>query len=127
MQSILAPAPRGPLLQTQADGATYAVGCCRRAAWRATTPPGAGLYGSGTWDWFTQALASNDDLLSGSGSMPDDYAASVQTTGRLSLGAAVAARLEQLGDADWFRWNWLRCYRFEALGASTGQAPWATP
>jgi len=123
VQSILGPgASGGPLLQTQADGATYAVGVLSAGSVAGNHSTYAGLYGSGTWDWFTQALVSNDDLLSGSGSMPDDYAASVQTTGRLSLGAAVAARLEQRGDVDWFRVELASgAYRFEALGASTGQ------
>lgn len=129
VQSILGPgASGGPLLQTQADGSTYAVGVLSAGSVAGNHSTYAGLYGSGTWDWFTQALVSNDDLLSGTASMLDDYAASVQTTARLSLGMAVAARLEQLGDVDWFRVELAAgVYRFEALGVSTGQGTLGDP
>lgn len=129
VQSILGPgASGGPLLETQADGATYAVGVLSSGSIANNRSTYAALHGGGTWEWFTQALVSNDDLLSGTGMLADDYAASVQTTGWLAVGSAVAARLEQAGDADWFKVELARgVYRLEAQGADTGRGTLGDP
>lgn len=131
--SILGPgASGGPLLQTLADGSVYAVGVLSSGSEAGRSSNYAALYGSGTWDWFAQALVSNDDLLStppgGAGPPPDDYAASVQTAGTLALGSPAPGWLEQVGDADWFRVVLAAgVYRFEALGAKTGQGTLGDP
>lgn len=127
--SILGPgASGGPLLETQADGATYAVGVLSAGSIANNHSTYAGLHGSGTWEWFTQALVSNDDLLSGTEAMADDYAGSALTAGRISVGNAVAAWLEQAGDVDWFKVELARgVYRFEAQGVDTGRGTLGDP
>lgn len=56
----------GPLLRTGANGSTYVVGVASSGDAADTTSTYAALFGPGTWEWFTQAIAGNDDLIGGS-------------------------------------------------------------
>ena len=55
----------GPLLRTAADGQVYVVGVASSGSENFDASTYAALFGAGTWEWFDQALAENDDLLAG--------------------------------------------------------------
>lgn len=128
--SLGAGASGGPLYQTRSDGIVYAVGVL--SAGDNSTSTYAALYGAGTWDWLSGALAGNNDLISGAGAgagaggtgsvanptpARDDFAASAQTLGALALGSVVTGRLETVGDVDWFKVTLaVGNYRFEVRG-----------
>lgn len=57
----------GPLVRTDADGEVYVVGVASSGDAADTVSTYAALFGPGNWDWYTAAMAYNDDLL-GSGS-----------------------------------------------------------
>ena len=57
----------GPLVRTDADGEVYVVGVASSGDAADTVATYAALFGPGNWDWYTTAMADNDDLL-GSGS-----------------------------------------------------------
>lgn len=57
----------GPLVRTDADGEVYVVGVASSGDAADTVSTYAALFGPGNWDWYTAAMADNDDLL-GSGS-----------------------------------------------------------
>lgn len=57
----------GPLVRTDADGEVYVVGVASSGDAADTVSTYAALFGPGNWDWYTTAMADNDDLL-GSGS-----------------------------------------------------------
>ena len=57
----------GPLVRTAANGEVYVVGVASSGDAADTVSTYAALFGPGNWDWYTAAMAANDDLL-GSGS-----------------------------------------------------------
>lgn len=61
--------------------------------------------------------------------MPDDYAASIATTGSLSVGGSISGNIETSGDRDWFRISLIagRTYQFELQGSDTGQGTLLDP
>jgi V8-like Glu-specific endopeptidase len=65
------------------------------------------------WNEFYAQLSSNDSLLGG---LSDDYSASTATSGDLGIGSSISARIETVGDKDWFRVVLVagRIYKFDA-------------
>ncbi|MCZ2405911.1 MAG: DVUA0089 family protein, partial [Burkholderiales bacterium] len=60
--------------------------------------------------------------------LPDDHGASAQASGALSLGATLAARLERVGDVDWFRVDLATgVYAIDVQGASTQRGTLGDP
>ena len=61
--------------------------------------------------------------------MPDDYAASTKTSGRVSVGSSATGEIETEGDRDWFKVT-LKAnttYRFDLKGQDTGDGALANP
>lgn len=77
---------------------------------------------------FYVAASSSDGVQTGHYSLrltrldTDDYSADTATTGRLSVGTPVWARLEQAGDQDWFAIDLVagQTYTFSLAGLSSG-------
>lgn len=118
----------GPLLQWLPQGGVDVVGVLSSGSTANNHSTYAGLHGNGTWNWFLRALIGNDDQVSGTAQWPDDHGASAQASGALSLNVTLAARLERVGDVDWFRVDLTRgVYAIDVQGASTQQGTLGDP
>lgn len=118
----------GPLLQWLPQGGVDVVGVLSSGSTANNHSTYAGLHGNGTWDWFLRALVGNDDLVSGTAQLPDDHGASVQASGALSLNVTLAARLERVGDVDWFQVDLATgVYAIDVQGASTQRGTLGDP
>ena len=127
--ALLGPgASGGPLLQFLPQGGASVVGVLSAGNVEGHESTYAGLQGAGTWDWFMKALVGNDDQISGTAHLPDDYGASAHASGVLSLNATLAARLERVGDVDWFRADLATgVYAIDVQGASTQRGTLGDP
>lgn len=133
----------GPLLQTDASGNNFVAGVLSSGNASDTVSTYAGLFGSGNFEWLTQAINGNNDLIGGSGfvnptgsvvnrgsSAPvnDDYSANINTTGRLSTSLAASGSIESAGDNDWFSISLAAGrYRFDVQGSDSGSGTLLDP
>lgn len=133
----------GPLLQTDANGNNFVAGVLSSGNTSDTVSTYAGLFGPSNFEWLTQAINGNNDLIGGSGFVAsigsvgnrgasavvvDDYSATTSTGGRLTVGVSTSGSIESGGDNDWFRVSLAAGrYRFDVLGSDSGNGNLVDP
>ncbi|MBL8481324.1 MAG: Ig-like domain-containing protein [Rhodocyclaceae bacterium] len=77
----------------------------------------------------TYSLLGGNTVTSAIATRTDDYAASIVTGGRLSLGGSATGNLESFGDRDWFAITLTagRTVQFDLRGSSVGQGTLRDP